>query len=82
MADEPENLVLRQLREMRGEIKDGLADTNGRIDGLQGRLGRFEAGQAELKADVTAILKVTDTLPPFIASVNSTLATVSLRLNK
>ena len=45
MAEEPENLTLALLREMRAEMREGFAEMRQRLDGIEGRLGRIEAEQ-------------------------------------
>ncbi len=42
MADEPENMVLLLLRELRSDMKAGLESVERRLGGVDGRLERLE----------------------------------------
>jgi hypothetical protein len=62
MADEPENLVLVQLREMRADTAAFREDVSARFENLEKRLALTEAAQGEMlnilkemAASVTAI---------------------------
>lgn len=65
MADEPENLVLRHLQEMRAEMRDGFeksaaevasvhADLKGDVASLRLDLSRVDASVAKMHAEVLA----------------------------
>ncbi len=51
MADEPENLVLHLLREMREEMRTGFAAANERLDRVEGKVDRLEGKVDSLEAE-------------------------------
>jgi hypothetical protein len=45
MADEPENLTLKLLREMRSEMREGFAELRGSVSELQVAVAAIRADQ-------------------------------------
>jgi len=53
MTDEPENLILRQLREMRAEMREGFAGVNQRFDKLEAHIAASDAENAKILETIT-----------------------------
>ena len=68
MADEPDNLVLRMLREIRGKLDEHdqrfdsmdqrLVGVDGRLEGVEGRLGGIEKQLEDLNFQMTYSLGI------------------------
>jgi len=55
MADEPENIVLKQLAAMRGEMQEGFAALTRRVDGLDHKIGAMAQTLIGVQKDIRAL---------------------------
>ena len=53
MADEPENLTLTLLREMRAEMREGFTGVNQRFDKLEAHIAASDAENAKILETIT-----------------------------
>ena len=58
MSNEPENLVVRHLREMRSEIANRFDEADVRLVKIEGRLGDLTGVMHETRTDVLAVRRV------------------------
>jgi tetrahydromethanopterin S-methyltransferase subunit G len=54
MANEPENMIIPLLREMRGEIRERFSVLNDQFSEIKGRLDKLESGQKTIRQALTA----------------------------
>ena len=81
MTDEPENLTLKLLREMRAEMRDGFAELRGEIVEMKAEIVDMQAGDERRDIAIAAIsadLKITKHL---LEKVNETQQNQGARLN-
>ena len=57
MADEPENLTIRLLQEMRSEMRDGFAEMKGELAAVRGELKSFREDVAATDAENAKVLE-------------------------
>jgi hypothetical protein len=81
MADEPENLTLKLLREMRAEMREGFAELRGQIVEMKAEIVDMQAGDQRRDIAIAAIsadLKITKEL---LERVHETQQNQGARLN-
>ncbi len=54
MADEPADMIMPMLREMRAEMKDSFNRLNERFSDVEQRLDKLESGQKTIRQALTA----------------------------
>ena len=54
MANEPEDMIMPMLREMRGEIRERFSKIDGQLEDVIGRLDKLESGQKTIRQALTA----------------------------
>jgi exonuclease VII small subunit len=54
MADEPVDMIMPMLREMRGELKESFNQIHERFSHLEQRLDKLESGQKTIRQALTA----------------------------
>jgi len=81
MTDEPENLTLKLLREMRAEMREGFAELRGQIVEMKAEIVDMQAGDERRDIAIAAIsadLKITKEL---LEKVHETQQNQGARLN-
>ena len=81
MADEPENLTLKLLREMRAEMRDGFAELRGEIVEMKAEIVDMQAGDERRDIAIAAISADLKIAKHLLEQVHDTQKNQGARLN-
>jgi ABC-type transporter Mla subunit MlaD len=81
MADEPENMVLKQLAALRGEMQQGFDNLTKKVDALDHKVGAMAQTLIGVQKDIRHLINSVGTLGAAVDEHTHRLDRIETRLN-